>query len=54
MKIKITMTIETTNNTFEDTVIPEEDNVARWIESQIDGSMGLKVIECDGREMHKE
>jgi len=54
MKIQITMTVETTNNIFEDTVIPEEDNVTRWVENQIDGSMGLKVTECDGREIHEE
>lgn len=52
MKIQITMTIEIAddNGYFVDK-FPAEDNVAQYIEAEIDGSLGLNVIECDGREI---
>lgn len=52
MKIQITMIVETTNDTFkeEDEGLLEEDNVALYIESIVDGSEGLEVSNVEGVE----
>ena len=53
MKVQITMTVETTNDNFEDDVIDEEDMVEDFVSEKIDGEEGLVITKIYSREVHE-
>lgn len=53
MKIKVELIVKTTTDIFKDKdgIIPEEDNVAMYVQNEIQDNEGLAVVMCDGYEM---
>ena len=55
MKIKVTMTVEISDDDLYFVDVENcctEDNVAQYIENEIHDSLGIRVIECDGKEIY--